>query len=412
MPFRDDSRPDGAAPPRLVLCAGQHSSASTWLYNAVHALLAEALGPDAVRRAYAETPDELPSPAQPGDAAAAVLVVKTHRPTPGFDWLLHAPGARAVLTLRDPRDAAASLMVRFAKGFAAASRMVAGCSDALPRLADAVGRDRLLELRYEDGFQDDPATLPRLAEFLGVEVPPAALERIAASLTRDAVRTRIEAMAEAGAFGEDRHPDRFDPETHWHPGHVGDGRSGKFAALMTPGQIAEVIRRSRAYQRRFGYPMPPPPPLGPGETPLPMAGFGPGLAYLAHGFAPAEEDGVWTEGEDALLRLPLALPPDHQSPAVRLDLDLALPQAAPGRVNPARWRVAVNGIAAGRGEAASTPPRLRHTVALPPGALPQGTEAIEVAWRFEGLVPMRALGLGADPRRFGLKLRALGVEIG
>ena len=55
------------------------------------------------------------------------------------------------------------------------------------------------------------------------------------------------------AFGAAPTPDHFDPATHWHPGHVGDGRMGKYAEFLTAAQQEEILTRTRDYCKRFGY---------------------------------------------------------------------------------------------------------------------------------------------------------------
>jgi len=374
-----------ADPGPIVLCAGQYGSASTWLYNAVHALLAADRGEAGVHRQFADSPDALP--AQPDGRA---LVLKSHAPTGGMRWLVARGGGKAIITLRDPRDGAASVVGRFGLDYPTVAGRVARSAATLPLLA--ASSLPLLVLRYEDGFAARRETLDRVAGFLGLAPPPGLLDALFARLTPDAVRAEIDRMLEVGAFGPAPDSNSHDGVTHWHPGHVGDGEVGKFARILTEGQVGDIIRRTRAYQDAFGYPMPPLAPPVPGR-PMPVAGWGPGLAHLGAGFAEPDELGAWTEGAEARLHLAGA--------TGMVELELELPK--PGRrapPNPMRWSLwAADGTAPLHGpvEAAATPARLK--VAVP-------AQAADLLLRFDALEPARQVGLHPSRRLFGLRLRS------
>lgn len=371
-------------PGPIVLCAGQYGSASTWLYNAVHALLADALGEGRVHRQFADSADTLP--ARP-DARA--LVLKAHAPGAGLRWLLARTGGKAILTLRDPRDAAASLIQRFGFGYGMVAERVAKSGAALPLLAEA--GVPLLVLRYEDGFAARRATLDLLARFLGLVPEAARLDALFARLAPDAVRAEIARMQAEGAFGAAPTAHSHDGATHWHPGHVGDGAVGKFATVLSEGQVGDIIRRTRPYQDAFAYPMPPLAPPAPGRA-MPVEGWGPGLAYLGPGFAEPDELGAWTEGEEARLHLAGA------TGVIELDLELPRRRARP-LPNPMRWSVWVEGGDAPlHGPVAAAATAERRTIAV-------RVTAGDLLLRFEALEPAKAVGLHPSRRLFGLRLR-------
>jgi hypothetical protein len=378
-------------PAPLVLCAGQYGSASTWIYNAVHALMAEVPGAMAVQRQYADSPDDIALPPR-RDVA---LLLKTHMPSAGLRWLALRGGGRVVLSVREPRDAAASLIQRFGFGYPLVASRIERSGAALPPvLADLP----CLVLRYEDGFSRSPRSLMRLARFLGLRPSAAVVEEVFARLTPAAVQGEIARLAAAGVFGATPTAHSHDPESHWHPGHVGDGEPGKFAQVLTEGQAGDILRRTRAYQAAFDYPAPPPPQLEPGRD-LALQGWGPGLAYLGQGFAAPTEDGAWTEGPEAALHLPR--PPG----AWRLRLALALPRAAPRRnrpdvVNPMRWSLQdadTQEPLAGPYAAADTPEQ--HAITID---LPEGLATLLLCC--EGLVPARDAGSDRSDRLLGLRL--------
>jgi hypothetical protein len=236
--------------PKLVVCAGLKSSASTWLYNVILELL-KTQAPDRrghkprVVAFYAEDPDSFPAGAERAD----YVVVKTHIPSPALQALVRFVGGTVFITVREPRDAIASLMQRFHHRFDDALREVAAGSRCLVELR----RLKPHVLRYEQRFFDNKATIARVARQLGVKVPQSKLEAIHRSLTRDKVKSKIATLTRSGRFGRKPDPDRFDPATHWHPGHVGDGTSGKYAAVLSERDARAVLAATRQYRAAFGY---------------------------------------------------------------------------------------------------------------------------------------------------------------
>lgn len=384
---------------RLILCAGQYGSASTWLYNAVHALAEAEWGP--IHRQFADSPDQLPEDVAPD----LPMILKSHAPSIGMRWLLARTGGRVILSIREPRDAVASLLGRFELDYGLASRRVQKSAETLPRLLQGFP---CLLLRYEDGFFRDQATLGRIAAFLGLAPSPALLRSVFDALTPDAVRARIDDMLAQGRFGPNPTTHSHDGVTHWHPGHVGDGQPGKFASILTPGQQGDVARRTRDFQRAFDYPIPGPPPIRPGSM-LPLEAWGPGLALLDSGFGVPDEDGAWTEGEEAWLDLPMEAGPERR---VLLDLELPRP-VRPKRpvVNPMRWSLWQEGIEQAPlidwTEAAATPLRQVAEARLPAMAAP-GT--CRVAFRFQDLAPAHIAGVAKSRQTLGLRLRAIGLS--
>jgi hypothetical protein len=222
---------------KIILCAGQKSSGSTWLYNvAIRVLKADK---KRVAAFYADNFAMFPKGAEKAD----ILVIKTHEP--GAELLFLARFARATVfvTVREPRDAAASLMQRFGHSFASALRDMAVIGAHMVALKKGA-----VVLHYEDGFHRSEKTVGEIARHLGVRLSADARKRIFRALTPEAVKRTI-GKVHAGAAD----PDAFDPRTHWHPGHVGDGRIGKYGAVLTPDQQKQVLAATTDYTRAFGY---------------------------------------------------------------------------------------------------------------------------------------------------------------
>jgi hypothetical protein len=234
--------------PLPVLCAGLYSSGSTWLFNVVAELYRAAWrGTDrTVGQFFANQAADLPDMASLPDA----LVIKTHAPDKPLRLVAAVGAAPVLITVREPRDAIVSLTTRFKVDF---SSQVRGFLIGTERIAELAATFDALVLRFEDRFYDDPATVARVAAFLGLDVAADDIARIAARFEAEAVRRHIAALERQGVFGPEVNPLAFEPGTQWHPGHVGDRAIGKFARMLSPEQQAFVLDGSRRYRDAFGY---------------------------------------------------------------------------------------------------------------------------------------------------------------
>lgn len=229
-------------PPRVVLCLGLKSSGSTWLYNVAIRILKEAEpGKGAVRAFFADNSAMIPD----GAEKARVLVIKSHEPSKAILFLTRFARGQVLVTVREPRDSVASLMQRFGHPFESALKDVREGGKHVMALAR---ERRALVLRYEDGFPDKERTIDDVAAFLGVKISASLRRRIFRSLTREAVQKKIRTL-HAG----ETDPNAFDPTTQWHPGHVGDGRIGKFKSVLNAAQQRQIAAATKDYAKRFGY---------------------------------------------------------------------------------------------------------------------------------------------------------------
>lgn len=238
------STPAGPAP-KVILCVGLKSSGSTWLYNVVIQLLKEKYG-SGVGAFYADNFAMFP----PDTERARILVIKAHEPSKGLVYLARVTRGEIFLTLREPRDAIASLMQRFEHGFDGALKEVARHS---ARIVELDRDEAMTTYRYEDGFFDRFETVGEIANALGIKVGRAAQLRIYQGLTREGVRQTIGKLRKTGKFGKKPDANSFDLETQWHPGHVGDGKIGKFSGVLSSAQQKKILSVTPAYAKRFGY---------------------------------------------------------------------------------------------------------------------------------------------------------------
>ncbi len=229
---------------QVVATIGLHGSASTWVFNVARELLIAAHGPEQVLAIYADAAGQVP------EADGRVLVIKSHHGSPGFDPWLVEMGALALLSVRDPRDAAISMAQRFKAPLANAVRWLMTDCARMQRLV-AAGHP---VFRYEDGFFDDPAATDRLRTLLGLTLDAALVEAVSARYRTEAVRqfTRtIEALpadrvVRSGAIV-------FDQMTQIHVTHIGDARNGKWRELPEAVQVG-MTRSFRPFLEALGYP--------------------------------------------------------------------------------------------------------------------------------------------------------------
>ncbi|QCG92282.1 hypothetical protein E6C72_30400 (plasmid) [Azospirillum sp. TSH100] len=178
-------------------------------------------------------------------------MLKTHGWGDPAGFLAHHPGARCIVTIRDPRDAVVSLMQRFGYGF---DRAVAYAVHGADGIVGAARQPGSLLLRYESGFVDRAATVVAIAGHLGLQPRDEQVEALFRRLQPDAVRAAIAEADRLDRFPKGLPPgETADPLTQWHPGHIGDRRIGKYAQLLDRERQVAVTMRLARYMEHFGY---------------------------------------------------------------------------------------------------------------------------------------------------------------
>jgi hypothetical protein len=228
------------SPPRLIITIGLHSSASTWVYNTVRELMIACHGGEQIAAIFAESVEEMIADRS---LAGRHVVWKTHHGGPHWEVFAWLSRATVVLSVRDPRDAAVSLMQRFAVDAKLALQTIGQDCRCAMQCADA-GHP---VLRYEDHFFDDPATVGMLARLIGAEASADAQARIFKRYRTEAVHAVAERIS--GAAGSLQ----FDRLTQIHRGHIGNGRIGKWREYLPPAQQREATDYFAPFLKRFGY---------------------------------------------------------------------------------------------------------------------------------------------------------------
>jgi hypothetical protein len=230
----------------LHWCLGMQASASTWIYNAV-LKVAPILIPDTPAKgrfvAYHGKLGFLDEPGQ-------LHIVKTHGVDAQTQLELGKRATSIIISIRDPRDVVASLLLYHDTNFKQALMEV---ERAAVTCANFALDPRAFVLRYETQFSEDPVTIDRIAGVFGCELPRHERDRVFAESRRENVEkliNNLDQLPSARRYGEDL----FDSETQWHKLHVGrTGEIGKWRRTLSEGQIARIEARFFDWMRRFEY---------------------------------------------------------------------------------------------------------------------------------------------------------------
>lgn len=231
----------------VLWCQGMFASGSTWLYNVALAVCGAVEPRLPVRGRFVFDLGDTAGL----EATGLRHVVKAHQ-APDSVATLAARSQAILVTVRDPRDAACSLMQYQGFSFYRALHNVRLAAEACYRLACC---RQAVVLHYERGFIDDPATLDGLAGHVGGAISRPLRDRIFAEHRREAVEARLRTLAMLPTTITDRDGDMYDLATHWHRHHAGrSGESGRWRRLLHPAQVAGLEAGLADWMECFGYP--------------------------------------------------------------------------------------------------------------------------------------------------------------
>ncbi len=225
-------------------CLGMYGSASTWTFYVVQKLAAVLVPERPVVTRFLEHVADV-------EAEGATLIVKTHVASVHEQIAAHAKAI--IITMRDPRDSLASMMVPQKIEYELALKLV----EATAAMCLLYAHDpRTIALRFEDRFYDGPATIDRLAATFGRPLARADRDRIFAETRREAVERLIAGIdtLPTAARLPTRQDDQHDLVTGWHKHHAGrTGEIGRWRRELTESQAAAIEAKLREWMRYFGY---------------------------------------------------------------------------------------------------------------------------------------------------------------
>jgi hypothetical protein len=225
---------------KLIWCIGLYASASTWAFNVVRLVHAVAEPPVRAQTHFFADRVDFAALAAPG-----THIVKSHEIDDAAS--VEELGKRAerfVITVRDPRDAVASLMTYHGHEFERAL----GHVDKAMRLCVRYAADpRGQVFYYESKFYENETMPDILAAHVGVTLGGGMGAKIFKALRREEVESYIATLpGRPGVLQDRKSGDRLDPQTHWHTHHAGrTGQIGRWQSGLTPEQAQAVQARLR-----------------------------------------------------------------------------------------------------------------------------------------------------------------------
>ena len=201
----------------LIITLGSQASGSTWLFNVVRELLRAEKRPFFSMSAdeAMEALDQMPL--QFGD-----VILKSHSLDQRLLRIAALAQAKIIISSRDPRDSAVSQRERFNVSIRSIASELSRCFASISALPSTLP---VMRFEYEDRFMDDVSTIAAIAHFLELpfssEVGATIQKELAADAVRAMISERLSSMAQDADLSHD-------PDTHWHPNHLGDGATGKW----------------------------------------------------------------------------------------------------------------------------------------------------------------------------------------
>lgn len=232
----------------IVICDGLIRSGSTWSFN-VCRLMGDMI---AARRgqtsgsAYLHkfTLDEFLN--TQAYVRTGPAVIKNHELGPVALDSIRIGRAKAVCTIRDPRDCVASDIVFWGAGFDASLNRVLA---SLKYLASYQDFGRTLFIRYEEMMEDRLWQIKRIAAYLQISIDQKEAELIDAQTNIRASRKLCQDLGKRREEDVDIILDvhRRDRTTLLHDNHIGTGEVGRWRRDLTPEQgqmLTKLLWRS------------------------------------------------------------------------------------------------------------------------------------------------------------------------
>jgi hypothetical protein len=215
-----------------------YGSASTWLFNVVREIYRSA-GEESVNSHFLSGTFDF----RALDQEDVIHLVKSHEISDENTVAALAGRSNKIfITMRDPRDAVASLMLYHAHDFEKALNLVAQSA----RLCVGFMKDkRAVVLRYDSRFFEDPRIVHNIANDLGFALPDAIAIAIFDGLSRTNVEKYIASFpAHKDILQDPISGDLLDPKTQWHTHHAGrTGETGRWKTNLTGLEIRTIKER-------------------------------------------------------------------------------------------------------------------------------------------------------------------------
>jgi Sulfotransferase domain len=374
----------------VIISFGLPRSGSTWVYNALRRLLAVRTAPIALfSDNLAATPMNWPAQGQ-------ALLVKTHDPSAEMISFASFVNAKWIVCVRDPRDCVVSAMEVFGVSATDAVSFVEKSLRAWVALTAAV-HDIFL-IRYED-ISDRSKICREMAEYLGIDVDVDLIDKIVEELEPDSVKNIIDGAIQEGVLDPENPVSSWMPEQQWHPNHIGDGKIGKFMSRLNLAISRRLFSIHHDFFERFRYEDVNTPRVE-GEEPLHFNADA--AMYLENGFSGLEAWGVWSDGEESVVKIPVSAPATR----LRVEIDFQLSPAFRSESSNAKCIIYMNGEQVSNLDNENS---LSNNIRLVCTAFIPLDGVLEIRFQFDNLKSPSELGLSDDCRRLGVGLERMRI---
>jgi len=231
----------------MYWCLGLHSSASTWIFNAARKI-AEVLLPDKpIVAPFVLRSIDLPS----FDEGERLIIVKSHETDEAAAVELGNRAQAIWISIRDPRDAVASLVTYNRLDFDAALHQIAIDARFCGRF---VCHPRARLFRFESQFSDAPETVDQIAAGFHAILPRISRDRIFSELRRSTIEAFICQLEQLPRALRPSPTRVVDPVTKWHNHHANrTGQIGRWRRELTSLQASAIERELTDWMVSFGY---------------------------------------------------------------------------------------------------------------------------------------------------------------
>jgi hypothetical protein len=237
----------------LFFCTGVVRSGSTWSFNVVR-MLSEYWGRKAGRpmgSAYLEGANLEQFLTRNLPQAAGVTVIKAHGIGPTAISMLQSGRARAVCTIRDPRDCVASDLTFLHKDINFSIKRVV---DNLHYISMYEGGHHTLFVQYEQMMANPLKQVARIAAHLGIDADESVLRQIDVATSIPSSLAAIEVLKKKDpkqVMWLDNH--RVDPGNHLHENHIHSGKVGRWRDEFSADQAKRLTSIFKPWLLKFGY---------------------------------------------------------------------------------------------------------------------------------------------------------------
>jgi hypothetical protein len=225
----------------IISCLGMQSSASTWVYNVVREILKAAnIGHAAF---LGETFGDLVKADTFGHRTA---VIKAHRFEGGLTKVIQLAGNKLIVSVRDPRDATASLVQRFGADIHSCA---AAINRSLATIYSIVALADHITFYYDDYFSESVENVAKLCAYLDISLSASEIrdifERYRAESVRSFIAT-IDSLPSDQKISESD-SDVADRDTQFHRNHMTDMKTGKWSSVFSGDDKRSLDALFRAY---------------------------------------------------------------------------------------------------------------------------------------------------------------------